>query len=47
MQDRRPLTIRIDEAIYRKLRVYSAESGLSMQTIVEQAITKEILRVKK
>ena len=38
MTEKRSITIKIDEAIYRKLRMYSAANLLSMMKIVEEAI---------
>jgi len=41
-KETRPITIRIPENLYRALRVYSAEKTMSMQSIVEKALTQHL-----
>jgi len=43
---KRPVTIRLDEAIYRKIRLHSASNLMPIYKIVEEAI-EEYLKKKK
>lgn len=42
MPEKRSITIKLNEAIYKKLRMYSVEHDQSIQRIVEDAITKHV-----
>ena len=46
MPEKRSVSIKLDESVYRKLRIYSAANLISMMKIVEEAI-EEYLKKRK